>query len=75
MKKTRIFDDAVDKNVAKVVVFADTNKDLFYDAEFVNKVPVEDGLNLFAKGVVCLYNGSYYAPVSCTEAGVISFGI
>lgn len=73
MKK--IFDDAVDKNVAKVVVFADTNKDLFYDAEFTEEVPDKDGLNLFVKGVVCLYNGSYYAPVSCTSAGAISFGI
>lgn len=71
----RIFQDAVDKNVAAVVIYADANKDLFYDEAGTTAVPAADCLNLFAKGVVCKYSGTYYKPVSCTEAGVISFGL
>ena len=71
----RIFQDAVDKNVAAVVIYADANKDLFYDEDGTVEVPAADCLNLFAKGVVCKYLGSYYRPVSCSEEGVISFGL
>lgn len=72
----RFYDDAVDKNVAAVKVYADSNKALFYDAEFTEAkaVPAEDCLNLFVKGVLALYDGSWYAAKSCTEAGVIDFG-
>lgn len=72
----RFYQDAVDKNVAAVKVYANSNKALFYDAEFTEAkaVPAEDCLNLFVKGVVALYDGSWYAAKSCTEAGVIDFG-
>lgn len=72
----RFYQDAVDKNVAVVKVYADSNKALFYDATFTESkaVPAEDCLNLFVKGVVALYDGSWYAAKSCTEAGVIDFG-
>lgn len=71
---TRVYDDAIDKNVAKVVVFANSGKALFYDAEFTQPVEATECLNLFMKGVVALYNGTYYAAVSCSDAGVIEFG-
>ena len=71
----RIFQDAVDKNVATVVIYADASKDLFYDEAGTAAVPATDCLNLFAKGVVCKYLGTYYAAKSCTDAGVIDFGL
>lgn len=73
MKK--IYGDACDKYVAAVVVYANSSNKIFYDAELKTAVPNEDGLNLFIKGVVCKKGTTYYRPVSCTEAGVINFGI
>lgn len=72
----RFYQDAVDKNVAAVKVYANESKALFYDSAFTaaKAVPAEDCLNLFVKGVVALYNGSWYSAKSCTEAGVIDFG-
>lgn len=72
----RFYQDAVDKNVAAVKVYANESKALFYDAEFTEAkaVPAEDCLNLFVKGVVALYDGTWYAAKSCTEEGVIDFG-
>lgn len=74
--KDRIFQDAEDKNVAQVVVYANESKALFYDSAFTaaKAVPAEDCLNLFYKGVVALFNGVYYSAKSCTTAGVIDFG-
>lgn len=74
--KDRIFQDAEDKNVAQVVLYANESKALFYDAEFTETkaVPADDCLNLFYKGVVALFNGAYYSAKSCTTAGVIDFG-
>lgn len=70
----RIYNDAVDKNVSCVVVYAKTNGSIYYDAETKNAVPAEDCLNLFLKGVVAVKAGTYYAAKSCTSAGVIDFG-
>ena len=67
--------DANDKNISVYVIYADTEKDLYYDSGFENEVPAEDCLNLFIKGVVCLYSGTYYRAVSCSDAGVIDFGL
>ena len=71
--KTRIFNDACDKNVAAIVIYKNSNK-FYYDAEFENEIPADDMLNLFFKGVVLKDGTTYKNAVSCTEAGVISFG-
>lgn len=71
----RIYNDAKDKNVAAVLVYANSEKALFYDAEFTDAVDADDCLELFSKGVICLYDGTYYNAVSCTDAGVLSFGL
>lgn len=71
----KIFMDAKDKNVAKIVVYADAEGNLFYDAEKSVEVPSEDCIDLFMKGVVALMDGTYYQAVSCTDAGVIDFGL
>lgn len=73
MKK--IYNDAKDKNVATVVVYADSSNDLFYDPEFTNAVPNADGLDLFLKGVVVFKENAYYKAISCSSTGVISFGL
>lgn len=72
----RFYDDAVDKNVAAIKVYANESKALFYDAEFTaaKAVPATDCLNLFVKGVLALYDGTWYAAKSCTTEGVIDFG-
>ena len=75
MGKTRVMGDAEDKYVSTIVIYADANKDLFYDQAGTEAVPAEDCLNLFLKGVVCLYSGTYYKAVSCSDAGEISFGL
>lgn len=74
--KDRVYQDAEDKNVATIVVYANESKALFYDSAFTEAkaVPATDCLNLFFKGVVALYDGSYYTAKSCTDAGVIDFG-
>lgn len=76
IKPVRVYNDAEDKNVAKIVVYANEDSELFYDADFTEgkEVAVADCLNLFLKGVVAVKDGVYYAPVSCTSAGVIDFG-
>lgn len=71
----RIFQDAKDKNVAAVLIYADANKDLYYDVAGTNAVSADDCLELFSKGVFCLYSGTYYAAKSCTDEGVIDFGL
>lgn len=75
MKKTFIYDDAKDKNVAVTVVYANETNELFYDAECTVEVPAEDGLDLFVKGVVALKSDEYYKPVSCSKDGVLDFGL
>ena len=72
---TKIYNDACDKNVATNVVYLNESNELFYDAAFANAVKPADCLNLFHKGVVGVKDGTHYAAVSCTSAGVISFGL
>lgn len=72
----RMYFDANDKNVAAVVVYANSSNKIFYDATAKdNLVPAEDCMGLFVKGVVCKKGNTYYKAKSCTEAGVIDFGI
>lgn len=72
---TKIYNDACDKNVAAVVVFKDAENALFYDANHTDAVDPGDCLNLFQKGVILNHEGTFYAAVSCTSAGVIDFGL
>lgn len=70
----RIYNDAEDKNVATIIVYANETGNLFYDKTFTKEVPTTDMVNLFLKGVVAEKDGTYYTAVSCTKNGVISFG-
>ena len=74
-KEKTLFQDARDKNVATRVLYADSENNLFYDEACTQSVPIEDGFNLFVKGVVAFKDGTYYAAKSCTEAGVLNFGL
>ena len=69
----RFYKDARDKNVATRVIFTNDSK-YYYDETFQNEIPATDMLNLFIQGVVLKSGTTYTAAVSCTEAGVISFG-
>lgn len=71
----KIFNDAKDKNVATVIVYLNESNALFYDKSFTNSVSNEEAKDLFFKGVVAVKDGVYRKPVSCTEEGVIDFGI
>lgn len=71
MKKLYI--DANDKYVGKVVVYADAEDNLYYDSELTEEVEAEDMFHLFVVGVIASKDGVFYAPTSCTEAGVITF--
>lgn len=74
----RIYNDACDKNVASVIVYANSSNKLFYTETLTGDkavaVPATDCLNLFLKGVVAVKGGNYYKAKSCTSAGVIDFG-
>ena len=74
-KEKTLFQDARDKNVATRVLYADSENNLFYDEACTQAVPIEDRFNLFVKGVVAFKDGTYYAAKSCTEAGVLNFGL
>ena len=74
-KEKTLFKDARDKNVATRVLYVDSDNNLFYDEACKQAVPIEDGLNLFVKGVVAFKDDTYYAAKSCTEAGVLNFGL
>ncbi len=69
----RRYIDANDKYVGKYVVYANAENKLFYDAAFTDAVDAEDMFHLFVVGVVAHKGGVFYAPTSCTEAGVITF--
>lgn len=72
----RIYNDAKDKNVATVVVYAaNTGSKIYYDKDHKVEVPAADCLDLFMKGVVALKGTTYYAAKTCTAAGVIDFGL
>lgn len=69
----RIFNDAKDKNVACVTIYADSSNKLYYDESHTIGVPASDCVNLFVKGVVAMKGTTLYRPTSCTTAGVLTF--
>lgn len=70
MKKHNIFAKADEKFVKSVVLYADSNKKLYYDeAAKTDKVKAEDMLDLFQKGVVVFLSDKYYAPCMYSSAG------
>ncbi len=71
----KIYIDAKDKYVAAVVVYADGSNNLFYDEAGSVPVPAEDCLELFVKGVICKKGANVYRALSCSNEGVINFGL
>lgn len=65
----KIFMDAKDKNVAKVVIYVGEQPDngFFYDEAMTQEVPVEDMLDLFLKGVVVHSGPAYISPIGYVE--------
>lgn len=61
--KERIYNDAVDKNVAALVVYT-SGGEYFFDEAGENKVPDEEVANIFFKDALLFENGTYYRSVS-----------
>lgn len=72
---TRQFNDAADKNVAAVIVFANESNAYFYDEDLTKAVAPKEMLHLFFTGVVLSKEGTFYKAVSCTAAGDVDFGL
>ena len=72
-KKENIYARVDEKNVKTVMLYANSSKALFYDAEAkTDKVKTEDLQNLFVKGCVISQSGKLYKPVCFTNAGLIA---
>lgn len=69
----KIYMNAEDKNIAASVVYVNSEKALFYDEAFTQPVDPADMFNLFTKGVLVSYGGSFVKPVSCTYDGALKF--
>lgn len=67
VKVEKIYNDAVDKNVAATVLYGNAGF-VYFEEAHTNKVGKEELENFFAKGVVVVYNGKTYKPVSLTVA-------
>lgn len=72
----KIWNDADDKNVATVILYADKDDgNVFFDSAKKNGVSKDELANLFKKGVLVSLSGVLYMPISYKEssgAGVIS---
>lgn len=68
----KIFMDAKDKNVAKVVVYLDDGS-VYFDEDCTEEVPEEAMFDLFVKGVVGFNGTSYVAAVAYDETNGITF--
>lgn len=70
----RVMDDAIDKNVAAIIIYTTNGTKFYYDAAKKEEVDfAADGKNLFLKGVVADKAGVLAKATSCTAAGVITF--
>ena len=72
----KIWNNADDKNVATVILYADKDDgNVFFDSVKKNGVSKDELANLFKKGVLVSLNNVLYMPISYKEssgAGVIS---
>lgn len=72
----KIWNDASDKNVATVILYADKDDgNVFFDAAKKKGVSKDELANLFKKGVLVNLSNVFYMPISYKEtagAGVIS---
>lgn len=70
MSMNKIFADAEEKYVKTVVVYADADDGhLFYDSSKSQKIPKDELLNLFLKGMVIFLTDEYLIPVAYKESG------
>ena len=61
----KIWNDADDKNVATVILYADKDDgNEFFDAAKKNGVRKDELANLFKKGVLVSLSGTLYMPIS-----------
>lgn len=71
MKKisiTKIYNDAVDKNVAATVLYGNDGK-VYFEETFENQVNKADLENFFVKGLVVVYDEKTYKPTCVAAQG------
>lgn len=67
----RIFNDAKDKNVAKVIVYVNSSK-AYADAEHKIQLKTSELKDAFMKGcVLCTAANTYVTPINYTEASKV----
>lgn len=69
IKPEVLYGDSKDKYVAKVKLYADGNKVLFYDAEHAMSVNKAELADLASKGLVAVVDTDVYFPVSYKADG------
>lgn len=70
----KVYANSKDKNVITTVIYTKDGETFTYDAAGTIAIPAADMFGLFLNGVVAVKDDVYYKPVSCTKAGVITFG-
>lgn len=65
----KVFNDAKDKNVSAVKVYAHTDGYAYYEASHKNKVTTADLKEAFLKGCMIVDATSMYQPVNMDESG------
>lgn len=65
---TKIYDDAVDKNVAATVLYANGGA-VYFEGTFENQVSKAVLENLFVKGLVIVHEGKTYRPICVATQG------
>ena len=66
----KIYDDSKDKNVATTMVYADSDAGhLFYDEKKTTKIPKNEVVDLYLKGMVIVLDGKYLSPIVCENSG------
>lgn len=65
----KVFNDAKDKNVSAVKVYAHTDGYAYYEANHKNKVTAADLKEAFLKGCVIVDATSTYQPLNMGETG------
>lgn len=70
-KRENVYARVDEKFVKTVVVYANSSKVLFFDAEFKNPVLTTELQDLFLKGITISVDSALHMPVSYTSAGVV----
>ena len=66
----KIFEQAKDLHVVATLVYNNGDEFAYVDASCTNKFKVSELKEVFVKGAMIVIDGTFYAPVSYSEAGI-----